>query len=56
MCINIKAIENNVKGTLEIEGKIPSTECQKITRLFLEGEISSKQAIERIKKLWGVKS
>ena len=54
--IDVLFIENNVKGSLAIEGIEPSISGQKITRMFLQKKINSVQAIERIKRLHGVRT
>ena len=45
----IDKIVNNVTATLAIEGLKPSESTIKINRQFLEGKISSQEAIKRIK-------
>jgi hypothetical protein len=52
---NISTIENAVLSSLAVENIFPSPSARKITRNFLEGKITSEKAIERIKKLHGVK-
>lgn len=47
---NIDSIIKNVTATLAIEGLKPSEEAIDINRKFLEGNISSKEAIRRIKE------
>jgi hypothetical protein len=49
----IKEIQNNVAGSLAVEGKKPSENGKKINEKFLKGEITSKQAINDIKKSYG---
>ncbi|NMB96439.1 MAG: antitoxin VbhA family protein [Clostridiaceae bacterium] len=46
---NIDKIVNNVTATLRIEGLKPSKSAILINREFLEGKISSQEAIKRIK-------
>ena len=46
---NIDKIINNVTATLAIEGLKPSKSAVSINRKFLEGKISSQEAIRRIK-------
>lgn len=45
----IDRIVNNVTATLAIEGLKPSELAVKINRQFLEGKITSKEAVRRIK-------
>lgn len=47
--VNIEKIIKNVTATLAIEGLKPSKDAVVINRQFLEGKISSKEAISRIK-------
>lgn len=47
--MNIKEIENNVNATMAHEGLTASNTGKRITRKFLKGEISSNEAIRRIK-------
>ena len=47
---NIDRIIANVSATLAVEGLKPSTSGTAITRQYLEGKITSKQAIQRIKE------
>lgn len=49
----IDKIQNNVMATMAIEGLKPSDEAVTINRQFLEGKITSREAIDRIKKYWG---
>lgn len=49
----IDFIVNQVTATLRHEGLKPSKFAVEINRRFLEGKISSKEAIEMIKKYWG---
>ena len=49
-------IEKNVTGTLAIENCYPSICGRIITRNYLSGKITSKEAIQRIKRLHGVKT
>jgi ethanolamine ammonia-lyase small subunit len=49
----IKEIQNNVAGSMAVEGKKPSENAEKINTKFLKGEITSKQAIRDIKKSYG---
>ena len=50
MCTkDIDKIVNNVTATLAIEGLKPSKSTVSINRQFLEGKISSQEAIRRIK-------
>ncbi len=53
--IDVEGIENQIKGTMAVEGIKPSKEGEKITNSFLKGEISSEEALRKIKKYWGVK-
>jgi len=46
---DIDKIVNNVTATLAIEGLKPSKATVSINRQFLEGKISSQEAIRRIK-------
>ena len=46
---NIDKIVRNVTATLAIEGLKPSQSAVNINRQFLEGKISSQEAIKRIK-------
>mgnify|MGYP000934663727 CR=1 FL=1 len=46
---NIENIVKNVTATLAIEGLKPSKDAVAINRQFLEGKISSKEAVSRIK-------
>lgn len=46
----IEDIIRNVTATLAIEGLKPSKEAVNINREFLEGNISSEEAIKRIKE------
>lgn len=46
---NIDKIVKNVTATLAIEGLKPSKSAVSINRQFLEGKISSQDAIKRIK-------
>lgn len=46
----IESIIKNVTATLAIEGLKPSEEAVNINRQFLEGNISSNEAIRRIKE------
>lgn len=46
---DINFIINNVTATLAIEGLKPSESAVAINREFLEGKISSKEAVRRIK-------
>lgn len=48
--MNIEFIERNVKATLNHEGLTVSNTGEKITRKFLEGKISSDEAITNIIK------
>ena len=50
---NIDKIVNNVTATLAIEGLKPSKSAVSINRKFLEGKISSQEAISRIKAKYG---
>ena len=52
--MKIEQIEKKVEATLAIEGKTPSTEGKETTKKFLKGEITSEEAIKRIKSHWGV--
>jgi hypothetical protein len=47
--MNIRKIEKNVLATMNFEDARPSKFGQKTTREFLEGNITSKQAIKKIK-------
>jgi hypothetical protein len=47
--VDIEYIEGNVTATLAIEGIKPSEEAVTINRMFLEGKITSKEAVRRIK-------
>lgn len=47
-------INKQVLGSLEVENKRPSNQGLKITSNFLEGKISSNQAIKSIKEVYGV--
>ena len=49
-------IEKNVVATLAIENNYPSICGRIITRNFLTGKITSEQAIQRIKRLHGVRT
>ncbi|AEV70410.1 antitoxin VbhA family protein [Acetivibrio clariflavus] len=48
--INIEKIIKNVTASLAIEGLKPSKDAVTINRQFLEGKISSKEAINKIKE------
>lgn len=48
----IDFIVRNAAATLAIEGLKPSKMAVTINREFLEGKISSKEAIDRIKKIY----
>ena len=50
----IEEIENSVMASLKIENKIPSDEGKKITKEYLNGEITSSEAIEKIKKIYNL--
>ena len=47
--MKIENIENNVKGSLAVEGAKPSKIGESITRQFLKGQITSDKAIKLIK-------
>lgn len=47
--VNIDRILANASATLAVEGLKPSKAGSRITRQYLEGKISSKEAIQRIK-------
>lgn len=47
--MKIEDIEKNVAASLAVEGAKPSKTGKKITRKFLKGEITSKDAIRSIK-------
>ncbi|MCX8129329.1 MAG: antitoxin VbhA family protein [Clostridia bacterium] len=47
--VNIDKIISNVTATLAIEGLKPSKTAVNINRQFLEGKITSKEAVRRIK-------
>jgi len=49
MKIDINYIINNVTATLAIEGLKPSESAVTINRQFLEGKITSKEAVRQIK-------
>jgi hypothetical protein len=49
----VKKIENSVLGTMKIEGMKPSVNGKNITNDFLKGNITSKEAVRKIKKYWG---
>jgi hypothetical protein len=46
--MNIEEIQKKVAGSLAIENAIPSDEGIKVTKMFLEGKISSQEAISKI--------
>ena len=48
----IERIQKNVLATMEFEGLKPSEFGFKTTKEFLEGKITSQQAITRIKSYW----
>jgi hypothetical protein len=48
----IDRIVRNVTATLAIEGMKPSESAVTINREFLEGKITSKEAIDKIKKIY----
>ena len=52
---DIKKIQKCVEGSLAVENAKPSKEGKKITEKYLKGEITSSEAIKKIKKRWGVK-
>lgn len=45
-------IVRQVKATLKVEGMEPSESAEAINREFLEGKITSKEAVRRIKALY----
>lgn len=47
--IDINYITKNVTGNLALEGLKPSEYAVTVNRQFLEGKISSKEAVRRIK-------
>lgn len=49
-------IENNVSASMAVENAYPSHDGMIITRNFLTGKITSSQAIQRIKRLYGVRT
>jgi len=49
----INRIINNVTATLAIEGLKPSESAVTINREFLEGKITSSEAVRRIKAKYG---
>lgn len=53
---NIEEVESNILNSLAVENIFPSQQAKEITRNFLEGKITSKTAIERIKKIHGVRA
>lgn len=52
--MDIEYIKRNCIATLEIEGLRPSEHAIKINNLFLNQLLTSKQAIEQIKKYYKV--
>jgi len=48
----IKAIQTNVQGNLKHEGIHPSKAAIDINTQFLQGNITSKQAVEAIKAIY----
>jgi hypothetical protein len=50
-----KKILNNVKASLSIEGLKVSKDSLSITERFLDGNISSQEAIKQILKIYGLK-
>jgi len=48
----IKAIQTNVAGNLKHEGIRPSKAAIDINKQYLKGNITNKQAVSRIKKLY----
>lgn len=49
----VEEIENSVLGTMKIEGMKPSANGKNITNDFLKGNITSEEAVRKIKKNWG---
>lgn len=49
----VAAVEESVSGSMAVEGLSPSPKGKLITREFLKGNISSVEAIEQIKALYG---
>lgn len=50
---DINFIIRNVTASLAFEGAIPSETAKKINLQFLEGTITSDEAIKEIKKIYG---
>lgn len=49
LSINNKKVASSVKASMEFEGLKPSAYAQRIGKHYLEGKISSKDALEKIK-------
>ena len=49
----VEEIENSVLGRMKIEGMKPSVNGKNITNDFLKGNITSEEAVRKIKKYWG---
>lgn len=52
----INYIEKNILASLAVDGTKPSPAGISITRNFLTGKITSSEAIQRIKRLYGVRT
>lgn len=52
--MQIKEIQKNVGASLEVENKKASDEAIEINFRFLNGEITSNQAIKQIKEVYGL--
>ena len=50
--MDIEQIKRSVKGSLAVEGIKPSKKGEQITDLFLNGQITSFEAIKKIKNLY----
>jgi len=50
----IKQIQKNVAGTLAVENKKASGKAKNINRKYLEGKITSEQAVKQIKEVYGL--
>ena len=50
----IAEIAKSTRASVEAEGLKPSTEAEEISKRFLKGEISDKEAKEQILELHGV--
>ena len=49
---DVEKIQKNVEASLAVENVKPSNKAKKITREYLEGKITSCEAIKKIKDYW----